>query len=771
MSWMIVAVWGVCAGAVPNIGAPGQPVPLAWPDGDGPSGEVTLVDWHGRETGAVGSMQPDGMLRLPEAPGFYLLKGSTPPAGVMVLGVPGEPDPFFGMDMCLSWFFPDQPEKQALYLDMLHMMGCSSARERIRWRSVSSGPGTWDEGNAPAYDAVRAQYNERNVGVLDVLHDSPAWLQGPDSVYPADLATAAAAFSDLGGRFGKGWIGIEPWNEPDLAMFSGGAPADVYASWQRAAAWGHQNGPAREVPLAGGILTHICPHEFRLLAVSNGLLDHCDFLSLHTYESPLAMEAFVRDWRRWLSNKQMPIWITESGLPKPSGADFATEIGQAVDIAMKAVEARACGVARHFGFILPYYKEADSLYGFTDAQGRPRPAFATYAACAALLSGKRYAGDLILPGTGELHRARVFKDRVHAVTVLYAGWDRRGLEVELPMQPRAVHGADGRPLPWEGRIVRLDDGMAYVISDTDDTRAHVNWDTEATKLLEMAESFAGERDAPSPLVPQYLPGPGVESTPTRYIISEDAAVDLPVKVRLYNLSYAPIDVAARCDPAGVTREITLRASSYEDITWTIPLIPAASLFRPTTVSVSFLSDFRTPSLDLKFGMDASLQTWLKVLEVAQPVDLQVLTFTASASTDDLTGSFDGEGVWRLEARFPEGVDRWAYPTFDLPEDLRPDMEGGFLVRARLMQPGTAQVILMEENPPYGYIAPLFPANRDDQWRVYYLPMSLFTKLVSSSRPEGGLGSAPITKISFGFNSEAMENTLEISHVYVTRWNP
>ena len=46
---------------------------------------------------------------------------------------------------------------------------------------------------------------------------------------------------------------------------------------------------------------------------------------------------------------------------------------------MKAIEARACGVARYFAFVYPYYEEHASNFGMMDRRGVPMRSMAAYA--------------------------------------------------------------------------------------------------------------------------------------------------------------------------------------------------------------------------------------------------------------------------------------------------------------------------------------------------------------------------------------------------------
>ena len=61
---------------------------------------------------------------------------------------------------------------------------------------------------------------------------------------------------------------------------------------------------------------------------------------------------------------------------------------------MKGVEARACGVARYFPFVLPYYDENNNNFGMTDRRGSPMLSLAAYAQMIRVLGQDSYLGDL-----------------------------------------------------------------------------------------------------------------------------------------------------------------------------------------------------------------------------------------------------------------------------------------------------------------------------------------------------------------------------------------
>ena len=132
---------------------------------------------------------------------------------------------------------------------------------------------------------------------------------------------------------------------------------------------------------------------------------------------------------------------------------------------MKGVEARACGVARYFPFVYPFYQENTSNFGMTDRRGTPLRSFACYAQMIRVLAHKHFLGDL-RQKPPEVSRARVFGDDRESVLILYTK-----NKVTLDPAPSGLHikrieGMDGRSLtPASSGAIPIPDGLSYVWLD------------------------------------------------------------------------------------------------------------------------------------------------------------------------------------------------------------------------------------------------------------------------------------------------------------------
>ena len=172
----------------------------------------------------------------------------------------------------------------------------------------------------------------------------------------------------------------------------------------------------------------------------------------------------------------------------------------ALDITMKGVEARVCGIDRYFPFVYPYYEENDNNFGMMDKHATPLRSFAAYAQLIRILHGSRYRGDLKVTDTA-VQRARVFSTDgdLHApgglVAVIYTGRRDPQARVKLDVPVVRLEGIDGRLLHSAAGEISVPDGLAYV------------WLSQGER-----ESHPAARDSIQ-LIPPATPPPGDAAEP------------------------------------------------------------------------------------------------------------------------------------------------------------------------------------------------------------------------------------------------------------------
>lgn len=484
------------------------------------------------------------LLPVPEKIGFveYVFENPDFTCGMVVSPkFEGERDDFFGVDAAASVFgIYKDPQLADGYYALLEYAGIGNVRERLCWGYLEpkqSGVFDWD---ALGSDFLRSLAARHHLKVLDVFHDAPAWSGAVPQrnangyyPYPRDLIRAAATWKSIGERWKKYWNALEVWNEPEIA-FGAGLPGDQLMALQRTISYEFARSNI-STPLVSGVFTgSLTDDDMMRTFLANGLLADADIMSFHNYELPEALQSKIAAYRAALRNdpkQALPFWITECGKPWPRGTARAAvndDIFSAVCIAMKAVEAKANGIAMFYPFILQYYDENLNNFGMIDGNHTPMRSLAAYVTAVRLLSHFRYAGDLNAAGAAKLNRVFVRGDE--AIIVCYTG--ESGFQVELPEKLAfdAVLGIDGRELS-RNRIQTPADGMFYVVTTPDAVKPFLNTETEAMRLLKLAESYKPIPRVARPVVFQYeFDRASTSWTNLGYLFSDQSHVLLPFKV-------------------------------------------------------------------------------------------------------------------------------------------------------------------------------------------------------------------------------------------------
>ncbi|MBS1371871.1 MAG: hypothetical protein HPZ91_18150 [Lentisphaeria bacterium] len=492
------------------------------------------------------------ILPLPQKQGFYEF---TFPAlkftgGVTVLPpYSGERDPFFAMDAACSVFGLYRDEALAsAYFRILGYGGVSVIRERLLWGRLEPGePGKYQwqfRGNA---ETLRKLAAEHELKVLELFHDAPASLGAVSDrresgyyPFPRNLVGTAESWRAIGKRWSPYWNALEVWNEPEIS-FGGELPGDQLGSLQRTVSYAFASNGI-DTPLVGGVFTGFLLNERMMrLYLGNGLLDDSDIASFHSYQAAPQLEARIAEFRELLGKEPkaaMPVWITECGRAWPRGTDRATpadDLASARHIVMKAVEAKACGVAMYFPFVLQYYPETSNNFGMMDRNHTPMRSLAGYFNAIRLLSNFRYAGDL--RGVSGAELARVFRRGDEAVAVLFGDGP-----VTLPagLRVERFEGIDGRTLA-PAPSFRPPEGLFYAVTTADAVAPFLRTETEAMRLLKLADSYRPLPRTAKPVVMQYdFDRPTTSWTLYGYMYEDPAHAKFPIL--LNNLSSEPQSV-------------------------------------------------------------------------------------------------------------------------------------------------------------------------------------------------------------------------------------
>lgn len=568
--------------------APGEPATLQWTVASGTLQgplDYTVRDYWGREvvSGRTKRSGP-GRLDVPVklAQGYYDVELPATGQRFGVVAIPAAavpPDPFFAVDAAMSWLVRDDDLRDGL-VKALRRSGIGMARERMTWRAVNPADGRYDWQTPARFEKLRRAYAASGVEVLEMFHDAPTWM-GLVGKYPDNLVAASRSWQAVGRHWQDTWGALEAWNEPDI-FFGANLPADQYVPLVKTMAWALDRARIK-TPLVGGAVAR-CDLRFLDCAADNGLLECADIASFHTYGRAPQMEELIGKYRAWLAahgRGPMPLWITECGRPWRRGPDrppVEQDAQSAADVVMKAVEARAGGVARYFAFVYPFYEENQNNFGLMGRHGTPLRSMAAYARAASLLAGKHYIGDLACDDK-TVRRARIFGDDRQAVAVIYTGQPDGKQTVRLGLPIVRLEGIDGRGLKSApDGAVPAGDGLVYAWLDRGKLGARLGTDTAAMRLCNVARQKPLERPAPSPIVLRFqYDAKLLEATSEGYRIRTELPEKMPLRVRAFNLSDRPHSLVLAPKllrgqaqaPAGAlgAQKVNVAAGSWADVAW------------------------------------------------------------------------------------------------------------------------------------------------------------------------------------------------------------
>ena len=475
----------------------------------------------------------------------------------------------------------------------------------------------------------------------------------------------------------------------------------------------------------------------------------------------------------------MPLWITECGRPWERGVErppAAQDAESALDIIMKGVESKACGIDRYFPFVYPYYEERESNFGMMGKEATPLRSMAAYVQLVTALSHKQYLGDLLCDDA-KAQRIRVFGNADETVAVCYTGSPDRDATIRLNLPVLAVAGIDGRPVTLaDDGSVPVPDGLAYVRLNRSQLGDRLEPDTRAMQLWSYAVQPAFKAVPASPIVLRYQFDPKlVAPTSEEYRLLTETPGKMPFAFRVFNLSSKPqrrslalsFSQPVACETDDVQR-VTIPAEGYVDAHWNVDLTGAFAATGMLRATVRAEGSAAKPGEMVQIDLtgNPTLEQVLRRHPVRYPLPIDNLTaWKASvAPNGKMKMEVVGNRGWRLRCQF-QGGDRWVYPNFRLAEDVAVEQYSAIVLRARCAEKGAVRLFLWEGDGGAGYLSPIaIPADRN--WHTAVIPFDDFT-ISGANRPDPNhcLDLDQVGRISIGMNSESDQNTLEVSDVY------
>lgn len=727
------------------------------------------------QKGTVVSQQGRMSLKLKLPAGFYeiVFPELKETSGVAAVTVPqGGRDHFFGIDSALSWLVgggstrSDERIKQVAQL--LAKTGIASARERLLWPGIEKEEGKWDF-SAGRYEKVRQAMKSQGIGVMEMFHEVPAYLRSETlkkNPYPTDLIKVEKAWQAIAQAYGASWDSIEVWNEPEIG-FGGDYPPDQLIPMVKGVYHSLDQQGSQALRVGGAFARS--NRQFMNLCAENGLLDHSDAISFHTYQPADEMQDIIWRFRSWAADyghASMPLWLSECGMAWLQGPDRPPRdqsMKSSLDISMKAVECKACGIDRYYPFVLEYFPEGPKNFGMLGKDGTPLHAFASYAYVSSLLAHRDYVGDLI-GADASLKRARVFGGDNESIVALYTGKVNPSASVTWALPAGEVTSIDGRKLEIVNGKLPIPDGVAYVRVANSVLAGKIKTDTAAGKMLAMAKGPRPERKAAPSVVLTYMPeADWSKQFPGGYSVSRENVdtdhVNATVRVSNFKSTQSNITVQV----LGMSRDVTLAPQSWQDVTFALSFGDQYDKNGIATIKLSALENGTVVDQSvIRILRSLTLEETLKKFKYSERVSFgDVRDWQANAGPTAKVKVDPTENLLTITAGFDGKIsDKWAYPKLaKLPSAESLSKAKGLVIRGRAMQSCSSLVIVQEKsgNMHFGGEA-CFPTG-DGSWHVKYLPFAKFT-------PKPLTDAAQLVNIQMGLNTDHKENTIEISDLYL-----
>lgn len=292
-----------------------------------------------------------------------------PVAGIETLDVP---KPVLGISEPNAWRRVPPPATVDEIAGQVAALGATSQRFVVDWSLVEPRPPSGERRyDFATFDAMYRADLRRGIRPLLVVLNAPAWASDPETIagsFPNNppAASRLADWQDfltaVAQRYPRA-LGIEIWNEPNLATFWGSGSAAVrpdplrYTQLLRASYEAVKSTNPRMLVVGGALAGKqfassdgdVPAYAFARAMFSGGAAAYMDAISLHPYpgsggaDQTLALIAQVRRARDEIG-ADTPLWLTEIGVTT-TGPGAVSEARQARDLlALCRVASREPGV-------------------------------------------------------------------------------------------------------------------------------------------------------------------------------------------------------------------------------------------------------------------------------------------------------------------------------------------------------------------------------------------------------------------------------------------
>ncbi len=671
-------------------------------------------------------------------------------------------------DAAISWLVsPNRFEDISI---LMNKAGIAWVRDRISWSEVEPSQGQFNWGK---YEQSVASQAKEGAKISMAFHDAPAWAREPGHALPTPKNMYHFAYQ-AGKHFAGKIQAWEIWNEADEQFSSSIDTPAYYAAVLKAAYLGFKAAdPGLMVLLAGWAGNRVYPEQ----VLANDVGAFFDVYNEHAHTSTdytirkLPTEKILS--ARCLLDKAgltHPIWVTEAGIGIEADHHLSRtqQIMQARYLVQSIPTAISAGVAKHFYFILPYYKEGIRQWGVLRDDFTPYPAYVSFAVLNNMLGDASYLGKIDqLP---QWATGYVFHSGQGIVNVLWSDIEQ---EIQLPKNPNLVvrnfMGQEQELAGDNSLRLKLGPDPIYLLGEVPFLPAgeevpHVKASSDVPKVIPLLKCklpyqkdkgyiLQGETDS-------------IEATVSLVNFQEQAVSGIMTLALPQGWSYEPGEFSFRLEPLeekNYTFQVKLGSSQATE-----PFILAVKGFvaegELTASTVHLFSQEKLPVTEEKeITQILSAQNWLPDNIGNGKVDLKINEQTGIATVGFTFNS----------------ANNWAYPRLLFRPEVDWSAWQGLSFKIRLQKSTATLMRLMiagdfdeipQNGEPVFFTARGFSLEAEAGWYEIQIPFSSLVHWSGSPPdPEGKLDLGRISWLTIGVNhSESGYLELEIKDLKLFR---
>lgn len=652
-------------------------------------------------------------------------------------------------------------------------------RERLGWGPVETERDkfTWVQD----YDEPADVFSAEGVRVCSAWHDSPAWTHPDNSqaTCPDDLRDVYGFAKAEASHNASKMQAFEVWNEPDGGWFK--ELGDKYAGFMKASYLGFKDGNRNSLVLTGSICAGETP--FLRNIYDSGIIDYYDVFNWHCYTTAPGFKNILGRHMEVLQQYGMykrPVWMTEAGIGTGECEGEGKLLLSARDqhsqcqyVPQAVASSFAAGTDRFFYFVLPSCKEGNIQWGVLRPDITPNASFVALSAASHIIGRSKYVGEYKSAGV----TAHCLATPRGNVLVMWADKDT---EVAVPTEKSAVTMAN----------IFGDERQVSAINGT----ARVKVGPDAIYLINVGKKMQAQLI--KPVIPRLKMG---ANKPSRIVVvghcklpavweksaynfsidkssGKASSFDYTVDVYNFNKGKSETGLVELACPASwrvenPKRTVTVGPMGREILSYKVT--PTVSPEYPMKVVAR--SKFKNERVQPAVSYFTTDPGDLKPIK-SKPLDwTNAADWIPSAGCGSVAVTNPEPGTMRVECRFNQPGDRWAYPNLSvkMPSDVANYDGIAFDLKTFNADPGTRINMMLVESEAGGKLTPNYMSGTNpdgSKRRVLFLFKDMrWLFFVGGPDPTFGLDPRNVSIVKLGCNTSLDQVTFEASNFELVKF--